>query len=551
MIDFSGLSQRGYFIEGLPNTFTTVEFGAWVNKQKKDYRELEKVSRLCGYSSSKRNGQRRVFSVPNPQAQFNIQIFFEKHDKDIFKLASGSAKSLSHPEQSEGRCVKITPHAKLSLDRFIKLSAYKFIAYVDISRFYHSIYTHSLPWAAHGKSNAKSDRKSDSKTVFFNRIDHILRNSQDGQTFGIPVGPDSSRVLAEVINAAVDEAFLIEFPNADFVRHVDDVWIGANSYDEAKMFLQGYREQLFEFELDINESKTSIRQNHIDVSESWPHEIDDKIKDFLDSDSQESRARALLYLIQTSFDQSERKQDQAQIRYLIRQLDSKNVWNSADHWEVLESFLMQCALHAPHTIDYVARIVSWRAIIKKDIKLALWSQVIESLLNEHTRLRNDSEVLWLLWLCFHALIKVPKQIAEQVIAMKSDFCVIMLFVLNEQKLVTGGMLIAAVLSKFDLTDMLGKNWLLAHEVRLNDWIPAKQLSESSDALLLAELRKQKISFLDKSKLPPVFYTSDGKLIEDPNEIVSAIEAFDSDYDDIDATSLFSDLTAEDADTTDF
>ncbi|MGE0062424.1 MAG: RNA-directed DNA polymerase [Xanthobacteraceae bacterium] len=65
-----------------------------------------------------------------------------------------------------------------------------FVLISDIARYYHSIYTHALSWAVHGKQFAKKNR---SYKHLGNRLDLLSRNSQDGQTIGIPVGPDTSR----------------------------------------------------------------------------------------------------------------------------------------------------------------------------------------------------------------------------------------------------------------------------------------------------------------------------------------------------------------------
>lgn len=536
-LDFSALCTRGYFPEGLPNTFTSQSFGDWVNQQKKDYVELKKRFRCLRYSASKRNGQRRTFLAPNPHSQFNMQVFFEKNSDLILKLVELSEQSLSQPEASEGRCVKITPHSVLAQERFKKLSAYRFIAYIDISRFYHSIYTHSLPWAAHGKESAKKDTAPDSKQIVFNRADQLLRNAQDGQTLGIPVGPDSSRVLAEILNASIDQKFALEHPNAEFIRHVDDVWIGANTYDDAKLYLQGYRNELLEFELDINESKTKIRQNHIGITDAWPHEIDAQLIRARSEEQPEAQKRSLLYVFQVCFDKADHNQDDAIVRYLIRRLDESSLFASEDNWEILESFLLQCALHFPHTIDYVARIISWRSITKQSLRTEAWHAVVRRLLVDHSRIKNDSEVAWALWLCLHANFSIDVKHAQEIIKLRNDFCGVLLFLLDQKKLIEGGIDKKAVIQNFDLADATGQNWLLAHEVRVNGWIPDQMLTLSTDTSFLESLRNSSVSFIDPELKPPVFYSSDGKLIEDVHDIKSAIEGFDDDYDDIDLGAL--------------
>jgi hypothetical protein len=56
----------------------------------------------------------------------------------------------------------------------------------------------------HGKAASKKDTSSNSPTVNFNKLDWCLRRGQDGQTIGIPIGPDTSRIIGELICSAID-----------------------------------------------------------------------------------------------------------------------------------------------------------------------------------------------------------------------------------------------------------------------------------------------------------------------------------------------------------
>lgn len=40
-----------------------------------------------------------------------------------------------------------------------------------------------------------------------NVLDLLSQNLQGAQTIGLPVGPDTSRLLAEVVTSGVDESF--------------------------------------------------------------------------------------------------------------------------------------------------------------------------------------------------------------------------------------------------------------------------------------------------------------------------------------------------------
>jgi hypothetical protein len=82
-------------------------------------------------------------------------------------------------------------------------------------------------------------------TMYGNLLDLLVRNAQDGQTIGLPVGPDTSRLLAEVIGTAVDRAIQIALKGKrnwspkqrGGMRFVDDYTFGCASQQEAEIIV--------------------------------------------------------------------------------------------------------------------------------------------------------------------------------------------------------------------------------------------------------------------------------------------------------------------------
>lgn len=76
---------------------------------------------------------------------------------------------------------------------------------MDINRFYGSIYSHSIPWAALGKTEALKQHKA--KTLdkhWSSELDRLVRACNRNQTIGIPIGPDTSRVVSELVLSRID-----------------------------------------------------------------------------------------------------------------------------------------------------------------------------------------------------------------------------------------------------------------------------------------------------------------------------------------------------------
>src|SRR5262249_48356336 len=128
-----------------------------------------------------------------------------------------------------------------------------FIVKADIVRFYPSVYTHSIPWAIHGKAFAKKNR---SRQHFGNELDFLVRNCQEGQTNGIPVGPDTSLLIAELLLAIVDKALVRN--NSTGIRYMEDYELICETEHQSIEARSQLQEELLSLELDLSTTKTSI-----------------------------------------------------------------------------------------------------------------------------------------------------------------------------------------------------------------------------------------------------------------------------------------------------
>ena len=56
------------------------------------------------------------------------------------------------------------------------------------------------------------------------KLDRLVRKGQDNQTIGIPIGPDTSRILSEIIAVGIEKKFIdLSGLEEDRVfRYVDD-----------------------------------------------------------------------------------------------------------------------------------------------------------------------------------------------------------------------------------------------------------------------------------------------------------------------------------------
>ena len=145
----------------------------------------------------------------------------------------------------------------------------KYAVKADISACYPSIYTHSIPWATHGKSRAKKNRGA---SLFGNLLDSVTQGTRDGQTNGLLIGPDTSSVMSEIILTKID-ALVQAHRHSRFSRFIDDYTFYARTHDEAEQFVHHLALSLRDYELVLNEHKTSIAPMPRSIETDWVREL--------------------------------------------------------------------------------------------------------------------------------------------------------------------------------------------------------------------------------------------------------------------------------------
>lgn len=498
------LLAKGYFPENLPPSFSSARLAEFFKASSSSgyLSDANTSCRYAIYNASKRGMTRRIFSIMHPTTAYDLTKFIDMNWKDIREFLARSEFSQSIPENNpkDDRAVTITSHSDLEAIRLSRLSHYRFIAKTDISRFYHSIYTHSIPWAFHGKDAAKKDKQVSSSIIIFNKLDQIVRSGQDGQSIGIPVGPDTSRIIAEIICVAIDLRFkqVCKLNDITIIRHVDDVWIGASSLEDVEEALGRYREAIREFELDINETKTAIYTQDFAFSDVWPLEIESRLRLAFD-DEHGRRPELIRSALEHAFSFAEKHKDDAVLKYVLKRLDRSE--NYLDNWKAIEPFLKRASVHFGHTIDYVSRIVIWRYLISEDLDEEGWRDILLTILNNHGRLGNDSEVCWALYCCVKLGLSVPQPVANRIINNCGALSTLSILNCVEYGLVPSD-IFSDVRDRLSYETARGQYWPLFLEWVSRDWPGGGQLKGQND--LVDEMSSKEVTIFDGENLPKVF-----------------------------------------------
>jgi len=254
-------------------------------------------TRPLRFFSAKAGGGTRSLALPHPSSQIRMADAFATHSGMIIQACSRSSNSLRAPSRIASYYFEAryadhdTTKASLATDsnpegfdeqakvastyfsyrgfspiyKFFRSSAFSrleakntYLLHLDVSNCFDSIYTHSVCWAVRGKQYSKKHRKG----TFEAHLDEVARDSNWGETHGILIGPEFSRVFAEIILQSVDLTLERKFSDAnleiEFRRYLDDFFVFGKSREDLARAEELCREALGDVNLHINNAKTKI-----------------------------------------------------------------------------------------------------------------------------------------------------------------------------------------------------------------------------------------------------------------------------------------------------
>ena len=148
---------------------------------------------------------------------------------------------------------------------------YDAMVQIDVGKCFDSIYTHSLPWAVLGKDQTKFHLE-ESKDTFGGHFDAIMQALNHKETNGIVIGPEFSRVFAEIILQSVDAELIKELAEGanlthkvdyEIFRYVDDFFVFYNEESTQSKIFETLQQILKSKKLSINTGKIKHYQKPI------------------------------------------------------------------------------------------------------------------------------------------------------------------------------------------------------------------------------------------------------------------------------------------------
>lgn len=530
------LLGKGYFPKDLPPPFNTKVLAAKYVAIRNSLAGTDKKvpTRCADFSTAKVGLVRKIIKIPNPIHQCDLSETIVDNWTDIEAIYQTSKFSCSRPKLIGERAANPMRFKEFIRKTFLASYPYSYELKTDISKYYPTIYTHSIPWAIHGKVVAKN-RRTD-KTLLGNKLDNKVQQTMYGQTIGIPIGPDISFVIAEIIGCTIDHMLASTIPNLEGYRYVDDMHFFFHTYSEAENALLKLQQILKEFELQINTEKTKIRRIPRGIEPEWIVQL----RTFSIRDTEVTQYNDLISFFSLAFDLALQLPNEYILSYAVEKI--KRVELVSDkNFAVLETMLLKTIVAEPSTIKEVFRILY---TYQNKVRVKKVEKVLLEFIRFHCPRGNDYELAWALWIAKTFSIKIPKDIVE--IISKSNDTISMLIALNLTKM---GLITQTDLDtseweqKLDEISLFNGNWLFAYEVGVKKWIGSSHTYVDSVPFFKI-LKNNGISFYDENlQIQPIDLNKNEVIEAEPeteyentsedDDLVAPIIEFDTVFDEVD------------------
>jgi hypothetical protein len=485
------LLGKGFFPKELPPPFHTSDLASKYDALKGNLNAVigGEPTRSIDFSIAKVGLVRKMIKIPNPKYQCKLsEVIIENYTQieDIFKA---SKFSVSRPKLVGERAANPEKFKVFVKKNFLASFPFLYELKTDISKYYPSIYTHSIPWAIHGKEVAKAKRKD--KKLYGNVLDNFLQNTMYGQTIGIPIGPDTSLIIAEIIGCTIDKLLLDAIPCIVGHRYVDDMYFFFSNYSEAETALIKLQQILKEFELQVNTEKTMIRKIPRGVEPDWTM----KLRTFEFRNTEIKQYNDIISFFSLAFNLALDLPNEYVLSYAVERVKRLPLL-SDNNISLMETMLLKTMIAEPSTIKEIFRILFTYSdkISKNKIE-----KVLLDFIKYHCLRGNDYELSWALWMAKTFEIKLPESVTRLLSQTKDTISKLIILDLVDSKLINRTDLDSSEwLTLLELQSLKNENWLFAYEIGIKKWIGTSYNYIDNDPYFKI-LKNNHVSFYDPTR----------------------------------------------------
>lgn len=459
---------KGYFPAELPPCFDTKGFSKAVSGLANLPPGFlkSKQSQLCNVSLARAGNARfrRRLSLINPMNFFELAVLVTTNwaalDAKMRTSKLTRSRAVHRPNQARALSPLSYSPSNLVDIRAKTRGVARVLLMADISEFYHSIYTHSIPWALHTKTFAKANQNA---KILGNLLDKSIQRGQHGQTVGIPIGPDTSLVIAEILLADLEQRVRVRIPDLTGFRFVDDFELSFPDHATAEQALAILQEELLHYELRLNGRKTSLRIPPVGLESDWVSEL----RRYTIRDNHGQRGDLVGYFDLMTRLLLTHPNDHVS-KYGLKRFRSFNP--RKENVEMLQSMLCHTCVAEPGSAREVVEALLNLRNLKHKLDQDVITNSLSAVLRTSTPLGHHYESAWALWGVINLKIVLD---AQTVAALnKTDNSVVAILALDANaKGLTPSIDVSRWAARMTAPDLREDEWLLSYEANVHGWLP--------------------------------------------------------------------------------
>jgi hypothetical protein len=319
-----------------------------------------------------------------------------------------------------------------------------------------------------------------------------MRNCQDAQTNGIPVGPDTSLVIAELILARVDRQLTRR--RIKGIRYMDDYELVFDSEKQALEARTQLQQALLEYELNLSATKTAVHSLPQQLEERWVSELNL----FPLSERDQYFQTQLIRFFDRAFELAREFPQEGVLKYAAGRIAKLRIVGG-DQVELVEDLLMQSALVEAGALSLVLLSMLKhppRNAERRKRRHAMLLRIISS----HAPQRHSSEVAWAVWACIAMKLQLSPTVTKAVLGMEDSICALLALHARRVGLVENPSDLRPLRDSMTADGLYGPRWLLAYEANVKGWFQFRGAKDYvANERNFRHLKRAGVSFYDTSK----------------------------------------------------
>jgi hypothetical protein len=462
------LIRRGYLPLELPPLFDSRTFADCIAKSKGAPLPSHFIKTKAPWSVPTHHnlqrvgGMRRRLSTPNPHNIFRLANLFDAEAEALKKSWRLSPYSRTRPRLSKIQQRALAQdQADRAVPQALIRASGRYLLRADVAQFYPSIYSHTISWVLHTKAVAK--KLPIDKTLFGNRLDEELRAGQYGQTKGVPIGPDTSLGIAELLLGHVDSGIRARCRPIAGIRYIDDFELTFRKLADAEKALLVLEEELYALELQLNAPKTRIVELPAEIESAHITELRSRVPRAMASRSN------WIDFFNSAFSLAKEFPTEAVLRYAVASLSRVAV--SERHWLLVQSLLWQSLQGDSGVLRFIIDVL-WNQTrngggLTLDAGLA--KQALGELIVRSAPAGHGSEVVWALWAAILFDVKLSATVGASVSVMDDSFVAVAATYASRERSVLRPFTSDLWKDWLQPKCFADTNWLFAYEAYRRGW----------------------------------------------------------------------------------